>query len=252
VATSDPEPAARRVTDELAREAEDEAAAAEARAEAARARAEDLRRRIAEAGEADRKPEAGEADRKPEADEAEDETTPVPESFPDAAAPSPAFPVLPAVAVGIAALLTAGLLAATGYMVWQHQKISQQRHTAAEYTAAARQDVINLMSIDYNTAQDSVQRVLDGSTGRFRANFADTADDFVKALKDEKIVTKAAINDAAVESVTGDGAVVLISATSQREGAKAPKDQQQPRLWRVVVTLEREDGQIKMSGVDFV
>ena len=108
------------------------------------------------------------------------------------------------------------------------------------------------MSIDYNTAQDSVQRVLDGSTGRFRANFADTADDFVKALKDEKIVTKAAINDAAVESVTGDGAVVLISATSQREGAKAPKDQQQPRLWRVVVTLEREDGQIKMSGVDFV
>ena len=243
MATSDPEPAARRVTDELAREAEDEAAAAEARAEAARARAEDLRRRIAEAGEADRKPEA---------DEAEDETTPVPESFPDAAAPSPAFPVLPAVAVGIAALLTAGLLAATGYMVWQHQKISQQRHTAAEYTAAARQDVINLMSIDYNTAQDSVQRVLDGSTGRFRANFADTADDFVKALKDEKIVTKAAINDAAVESVTGDGAVVLISATSQREGAKAPKDQQQPRLWRVVVTLEREDGQIKMSGVDFV
>ena len=51
-------------------------------------------------------------------------------------------------------------------------------------------DVINLMSIDFNTAQDSVQRVLDGSTGRFRSNFADTADDFVKALKDEKIITR--------------------------------------------------------------
>ena len=160
--------------------------------------------------------------------------------------------VLPAVAVGIAALLTAALLATTGLLVWQHQKSSRQRHSAAEFSAAARQDVINLMSIDYTTAQDSVQRVLDGSTGRFRANFADTADDFVKALKDEKIVTKATVNDTAVESMTADSAVVLVSATSQREGPKAPKDQQEPRLWRVVVSLERDGGQIKMSGVDFV
>jgi hypothetical protein len=49
-----------------------------------------------------------------------------------------------------------------------------------------------------------------------------------------------------------DTAVVLVSATSQREGPKAPKDQQEPRLWRVVVSLERDGGQIKMSGVDFV
>ena len=222
--TSDPESVAGRVTDERARAAEDEAAAAEARAESARARAEELRHRIAQAGEA----EAREAQTREAA-------------AAGTARPSPAIPVLPAVAVGVAAVLTAGLLAATGYMLWHHQKDSQQRHSAAEFTAAARQD-----------AQDSVQRVLDGSTGRFRANFADTADDFVKALKDEKIITKATVNDAAVESVTGDSAVVLISATSQREGPKAPKDQQQPRLWRVVVTLEREDGHIKMSGVDFV
>ena len=52
--------------------------------------------------------------------------------------------------------------------------------------------------------------------------------------------------------MTADSAVVLVSATSRREGPKAPKDQQEPRLWRVVVTLERVDGQIKMSGVDFV
>ena len=51
--------------------------------------------------------------------------------------------------------------------------------------------------------------------------------------------------------MTGDSAVVLVSATSRREGEKAPKAAA-ARLWRVVVTLEREDGQIKMSGVDFV
>lgn len=174
--------------------------------------------------------------------------------------PSPATPkppvsasiwsqVIPAVLTAVGA---AGLLMLTGFMVWQHGRAVDHRERAAEYAAAARQNVVNLMSIDYATAKDSVQRVLDGSTGKFRDNFAQTADDFVKALQDEKIVTKAEVNDTAVESMTGDSAVVLVSATSRREGPAAPKDQQQPRVWRVVLTLQRDGGQIKMSGVDFV
>jgi Mce-associated membrane protein len=99
-----------------------------------------------------------------------------------------------------------------------------------------------------------VQRVLDNSTGKFRANFDETADEFVKALQDEKIVTTATINDAAVEldSMTDESAVVMVSATSRREGRQAPKEQQQPQVWRVVLTLERDGDQIKMSGVEFV
>ena len=213
---------------------DDEAAGAEARAEAARARADELRRRI-EAAEAEHAGEAAEAEHAGEKEP-----------------PSRGAHVLPAVGLGIAGALAAGLLALAGYLVWQHKAMAQERHSAAEFAAAARQDVINLMSIDYNTADDSVKRVLDGSTGRFRANFADTADDFVKALKDEKIITKATVNQVAVESTTGDSAVVLVSATSHREGPQAPKDQQEPRLWRIAVTLEREGDQIKMSAVEFV
>jgi Mce-associated membrane protein len=155
-------------------------------------------------------------------------------------------------AVAVTTLVTAGLLAATGYMLWQHHKTTQQRHSAAEFVAAARQDVVNLMSMDYNKSQESVQRVLDGSTGKFKANFDETADEFAKALRDEKIITSATVNDAAVDSMTGDSAVVLVSATSRREGKQAPKEQQQPQVWRVVLTLERVGDQIKMSGVEFV
>jgi Mce-associated membrane protein len=97
-----------------------------------------------------------------------------------------------------------------------------------------------------------VQRVLDGSTGKFKANFDETSDEFIKALQDEKIFTTATVNDAAVDSMAGDSAVVLVSATSQREGKQAPKEQQQPRVWRIVLTLEREGDQIKMSGVEFI
>ena len=211
---------------DLALQAEAEAAAAEERAEAARARAEELRRQLRD----------------------EDRETPADSA---AGAGRPSVP-LRTVALVLATLMTMGLLSLTGFMVWQHREHSEQRQRAAEYAAAARQGVINLMSIDYATAQDSVQRVLDGSTGKFRANFADTAEDFVKALQDEKITTKATVNDAAVESMTADSAVVMVSATSRREGPQAPKDQQQPRLWRVVLTLERDGDQIKMSGVEFV
>ena len=156
------------------------------------------------------------------------------------------------VAVAATTLVTAGLLGATAYMAWQHHKSAQLRQSAAEFTAAARQDVVNLMSMDYNKAKESVQRVLDGSTGKFKANFDETSDEFIKALQDEKIFTTATVNDAAVDSMAGDSAVVLVSATSQREGKQAPKDQQQPRVWRIVLTLEREGDQIKMSGVEFI
>lgn len=231
--SSDPSSSTGHTDGELARQAEAEATAAEARAEAARARAEELRSRLQATSEAETR-------------------TAVPTvALPGTTAGRPNAR-LRLVAGTVAALLTAGLLAATGYMLWQHHDNTQQRRQAAEYAAAARQGVINLMSIDYTTAQESVQRVLDGSTGRFRDNFADTADDFVKALKDEKIVTRATVNDTAVESMTSDTAVVLVSATSRREGAQSPKDQQEPRLWRVVLSLEHDGDQIKVSGVDFV
>lgn len=239
--TNGPDPIG--TADELAREAEEEALAAEARADAARARAAELRREL-DATDV--------ADVSDVADVADVAVTDIPR----AASPSPPPPagLLRTVTVAVTTLLTAGFLGATGYMVWQHQKAAELRRSAAEFTAAARQDVINLMSMDYTRAQESVQRVLDNSTGKFRANFDETADEFVKALQDEKIVTTATINDAAVEldSMTDESAVVMVSATSRREGRQAPKEQQQPQVWRVVLTLEREGDQIKMSGVEFV
>lgn len=157
-----------------------------------------------------------------------------------------------AIAVGTAAAVIAVLFAVTAAMVWQHGRAVEQDRLGAEFTAAARQGVVNLMSIDYKTAQETVQRVLDGSTGQFRENFAGTAEDFVDALQQEKVTTRAMVNDAAVESITGDSAVVLVSATSVREGPQAPQDQRQPRVWRVVVSLQREGEDIKISGVEFV
>ena len=185
-------------------QAEAEAAEAEARAAAARARAAELRDRLAETGTESETGTGSEIGTAP---------PPRPRSL------------LGTLALVLAGLATVGLLGATGFMLREHHAESEHRRLSAEYAAAARQGVINLMSVDYTSARETVQRVLDGSTGSFKAGFTDASEDFVKALEEEKIVTKATVNDAAVESLTGDTAVVLVSATSRREGPQAPEDQ---------------------------
>lgn len=223
--------------------AEAAAAEAEARAEAARARAEELRRKLAAGSDA------------PEVDETiiDDELVEATDDEPAEVPPAKKrrLPGRAALAASLVLVAVAGLLGATGWMLWEHRKADAERHRTAEYAAAARQGVVNLMSMDYAHAQESVQRVIDDSMGRMKTNFEDTSKDLIKALQDSKMVTKVTVNDAAVESMDEETATVLIAATSHREGPNAPKEDQQPRVWRVVVTVQRDGGQIKMSDVEF-
>ncbi|WP_445166245.1 hypothetical protein ACTXG7_20600 [Mycolicibacterium sp. Dal123E01] len=239
--------------------AEAAAAEAEARAEAARARANELRRKL----EASRAEAAASADTVAVVD-AEDEPVPAdsgtgefPVAFDEADDIAPAKrsrlgTVLRVAAATLVVLVIAGLLSATGYMVWQHKKAEQDRHRSAEFAAAARQSAVNLMSLDYTKAQEMVQRVLDESTGKFRANYEDEAGNLIKGLHDGKIVTKVDVNNSAVQSMDKDSATVLVAATSRRTGPDAPKEDQQPRVWRMVVSLVREGDQLKMSDFEFV
>lgn len=251
-----------------AESAEAAAAAAEERAEAARARANELRRKLeasrdetlappetvteaVTAVETRDEPEAlewGES----EASEAEPvDTEPVQPTRDVAPKTKRGFRLATVAAVLAVLLVVAALLGTGGYMLWQHRNADQLQHRNAEFAAAARQGVVNLMSLDYTHAKESVQRVIDDSTGKFKANFEDGSGDLIKALQDSKVMTKVTVNNAAVESMDKDSATVLVAATSQRTGPDAPKEDQQPRVWRVVVSLVREGDQVKMADVEF-
>jgi Mce-associated membrane protein len=154
------------------------------------------------------------------------------------------------VLVALIALLVCALVAATGFMVWQHHKASAQRQRSAEFGAAARQGVITLMSIDFNKAKDDVQRIVDNSTGQFKTDFQAQADDMVKASQDAKVVTTATVASAAVQSMTDNSAVVLVAANSEVTNAAGAK--KEPRTWRLSVTVARDGGQMKLSRVEFV
>ncbi|WP_409427371.1 hypothetical protein [Mycobacterium sp. SMC-11] len=142
------------------------------------------------------------------------------------------------------------LLAASAWMLRSQRTAQADERNRAEFVAAARQAVVTLMSIDFNDPQGSVQRIVDNSTGPFRDEFLDAADDFTRVAKDAKVTTKATAMAAAVESMSPDSAVVLVSASSTVTNAAGADES--PRRWRLTVDLRREGGQIKMSKVEFV
>ncbi len=254
----------------LAEEAEAEAAEAEAMAAAARAKARAIRLRRQAAAAADdesREVEATAAevealatDVETEADEAGLDTENSADGKEDVAEePSTEKPVrerrlwglvLKVVAMTLASLCTIALIAASVVMVKHHRDQAAEQQRSAEYAAAARQSAVTLMSLDFNKAKEDVQRIIDNSTGQFRDDFKNQADDFVKVAQDSKVITEVTVNATGVESMTNDTAVVLVSATSRVTNAAGAK--QEPRSWRLSVNLQRDGGQIKMSKVEFV
>ena len=108
----------------------------------------------------------------------------------------------------------------------RHQAAEQQRR--AEYAAAGRQSVVTLMSLDFNKAKDDVQRIIDNSTGQFRDDFKNQADDFVNVAQQSKVITEVTVNATAVESMTNDSAVVLVSATSRVTNAEGASRSRAP------------------------
>jgi Mce-associated membrane protein len=251
----------------LAEEAEAEAAEADAIAAAARARARAIRLRRQAKAAGSRAPAQVEATAaEPEvaaddiaaaADDVETEATEVDEAE-ESETGEPDRKrrrwrlggILKVLAAAVAIACTCALITLSVLMVLGHRHHEAENQMRAEYVAAGRQSVVTLMSLDFNKAKDDVQRIIDNSTGQFRDDFKNQADDFIKVAQDSKVITEVTINATGVESMTKDSAVVLVSATSRVTNAAGAK--QEPRTWRLSVNLQRDGGQIKMAKVEFV
>ncbi|BBY62231.1 hypothetical protein [Mycolicibacterium helvum] len=155
-----------------------------------------------------------------------------------------------AVTVAVVAVVAIGSLVVTGMMIVAHQKVAAQRAHQDRLIAAARAGVTALLSIDYNRAKDDVQRVIDLSTGTFKNDFSRGADDFVQTAQQSKAVTVGTIKSAALEKDGGDTGVVLLAASSTVTNANGAH--QDPRAWRMSVTVARDGDKYKMSNVEFV
>jgi Mce-associated membrane protein len=156
----------------------------------------------------------------------------------------------------VAAVIAIGVvLAATGAsieMIVDHRDAVRQRQLVAEFAAAARQGVVTLTSLDFEHAKDGIQNILEVSTGTFKEDILKMAGDFTTGVEQSKVVSQGSVQATAVEldSMTENSAVVLVASTSEVTNAAGAK--QDPRKYRLIVTVTRDGGQLKMSKVEFV
>jgi Mce-associated membrane protein len=244
----------------LADQAEAEAAEAEALAGAAGARARAIQlRREAELIEAKAEPAAAEAATDHAVDDHANSADPTSTSDADAVE-KPALrrrgrlrrASWSTVASAAAVIAILAALSGSVYMVVDHHRASENRQRVAEFAAAARQGVVTLTSLDYKDAKQGVQRIVENATGSFKDDFLKTADDFTKVVEQSKVVSQGTVGAAAVElgTMTDDSAVVLVASTSEVTNAAGAK--QDPRKYRLIVTVTRDGGQLKLSKVEFL
>lgn len=158
---------------------------------------------------------------------------------------------MPAIAAVVAVIGICAFVGLSAYMVAQHRDATKHQQRQAAFVAGAKQGVLSMISLDFNKAKEDVQRVIDGSTGQFKDDFQQRANDFVSVVTQSKAVTEGTVNATALESINGNSAVVLVSATSQVTNAPPGKDVP-PLVWRLRVTVSDIGGHYKMSKVEYV
>lgn len=153
-----------------------------------------------------------------------------------------------AAAAGLAVTVAVAALAGwQGFRLYQTYNVNSQR---AQYIQVARQAAINLTTIDFEHADRDTQRVVDSATGEFRDDFAKRSRAFVDVVKKAHSKSEGTITDAALESQSPDTAQVLVVVRVAVTNAGAPE--QEPRRWRMRMSVQNVGQEMKISQVAFV
>ena len=152
-------------------------------------------------------------------------------------------------AVGVAIIVALlGLGGWLGFRVHQDDQVQAQRNL---YVQVARQTAINLTTIDYTEVDADIKRVLDSATGAFHDEFQNRSQPFVEVVKKVQSKSEGTISEAGLLSYTKDQAQVLVAVAVKTSMAAAPPDQE-PRRWRMRLTVDKTGDSAKVSNVEFV
>jgi Mce-associated membrane protein len=153
------------------------------------------------------------------------------------------------VAVGVAIIVALlGLGGWLGFRVHQDDQVRAQRNLCVQ---VARQTAINLTTINYSEVDADIKRVLDSATGGFHEEFQNRSQPFVEVVKKVQSKTEGTIAEAGLLSYANDQAQVLVAISVKTSMAGAPPDQE-PRRWRMRLTVDKTGDGAKVSKVEFV
>ncbi|QXJ23664.1 hypothetical protein AGRA3207_004854 [Actinomadura graeca] len=154
------------------------------------------------------------------------------------------------VATVVLSVLVVGLIVASSWLgfVTLHKKDDADQRAKA--LQSARQMGVNLLTLDNKTAQHDIDRIVAGTTGDLK----NTLGSQTKSLLDQlaKTGAKSTVSevDAAVVSIDGDSAEVMVSLNGTVTNAKVKEGA--PRAYRYLMDLTRVGDRWLVSNLEVV
>ncbi len=177
-------------------------------------------------------------------EDAIEESEPVAEAPPGRRISADRLPLV----IGLAVVVVlAGLVGWLGFRAYQSHQADEQRKL---FLQVGRQGALNLTTIDFQQADTDVQRILDGATGQFYDDFSQRSQPFVDVVKRAQSKSVGTVTEAGLESQSGDEAQVLVAVTVKTSNAGAAE--QEPRAWRMRLSVQKVGDEAKVSNVEFV
>jgi Mce-associated membrane protein len=166
--------------------------------------------------------------------------------------PEPAKPrmshVRLATIVGLVLVLALGGL--TGWLGFRAYESHQAEEQRKLFLQVGRQGAQNLTTVDWQHAEADVQRILDSATGTFYDDFHRRAQPFIDVAKQAQAKSVGTIREVGLESASENEGQVLVAVTVKSSNAGVPE--QEPRAWRMRISVQKVGDDAKVSNVEFV
>lgn len=147
-------------------------------------------------------------------------------------------------------IMLVGLGGLVGWAGFRGHQALQARHEREVLLRVARQGAVNLTTIDWQHADADVQRILESATGTFYDDFANRSKPFIEVVKKAQSKSVGTVTEAGVESQSGDEAQVLVALSVK--SSNFGDTEQEPRNWRMRISVQKLGDQVKISNVAFV
>jgi Mce-associated membrane protein len=151
-------------------------------------------------------------------------------------------------AAGVLVVIAVSVLA--GWLGYRDYDAHQTQRQRQAFIATARQEVINLTTLDYTHVESDVTRILNELTGTFHDDFEKRSPAFIYVVKRTQSKSSGTITEAGLQSADHDGGQVLVTVAVQQTYAAVKSEE--PRLWRMRIGVKNVGDTMKVSNVEFI
>lgn len=147
-----------------------------------------------------------------------------------------------------AVVLVLALSAGVAGLLLELNRLAAVEHARSAGLNAAKSHAQEILAYDYRTIEEDIVRARNGTTGKFRRDYAATAERLVPYAQEQKVVVKAAVLSASVVSAETDRVTVLLFVNQGT--TKKGQEETKVDLNRVRMTLNSVDGKWLVSNVE--